>query len=122
MSLVRSGAKQGGFAAWRVLERQRGQVQETVAQLERRRVELEASIAALDAERDRLQVDLEREQAGVKREQQELRRLRAERDALERDGELSRRITSDEELVQLLAEVGEQRVEDACVALGWIEA
>jgi chromosome segregation ATPase len=120
-AMLKNGGTQGLASIWRMMERERGEAQLTVGQLEERQAELEAAIADLEAERTRLAALLESEQGGVREAQRELRRLRTEHEQLERDLEHGLRITSDEELLALLRDLGEERAADAMIALGWAE-
>jgi hypothetical protein len=101
---------------WRQLERQRGEEQLGLAEIAGRKAALEEEITALEAE----VAGLNEMRAYIHREAD---RVSAEADAVEeRVSERRRQLDSSEGLRDVLEAAGEEAVEAACIALGWIEA
>lgn len=97
-----------GAAKAKLLEQKR----RDQAELLERQLEADRMVSELDTEAENLR-------ATIKDLGAECDALRAERATLEK--ELKRGRDSDDALVEYLRDVGEQRVQRACIARGWIE-
>jgi hypothetical protein len=117
--LVSSGAKQGVSAAWRVLERQRGEEQLALHDAVERREAAEAELAELERQLPALRAEVADLFAIGNEEALRITALESEYD--EREAELRKRAATDAGLVDLLADIGEAAVARACGQLGWIE-